>query len=159
MSTRPESATELLVAFSINDQSYGIPLHRVKRVIHAVEVRHLPEAPEKISGIINVKGQIIPVISFRGILGLNEREPALTDRIIIAETSRRVIAFLADSVDGITEIPENRFTESFNDPSYTMLLKGIGRTDDGMLLIYDLEEFLSNEEELALETSLKGISG
>jgi purine-binding chemotaxis protein CheW len=57
--------TDQIVVFTLDEQLYGLPLQAVVKVIHAIEIRHLPKAPEIIAGIINIKGQIIPVVDIR----------------------------------------------------------------------------------------------
>ena len=61
-----QTVTDQIVVFSLDELLYALPLQAVVRVIHAVEIRHLPEAPEIISGIINVQGRIIPVADIFG---------------------------------------------------------------------------------------------
>ena len=66
------TATDQILIFTLDQLSYALPLPAVVKVIHALEIRHLPKAPEIISGIINVKGQIIPVADIRKRFGLAE---------------------------------------------------------------------------------------
>ncbi len=65
----PGSDNQILV-FTLDEFSYALPLGNVLRVIHAIAIRNLPQSPEIISGIINVQGQIIPVINIRKRFGL-----------------------------------------------------------------------------------------
>jgi purine-binding chemotaxis protein CheW len=127
----------------------------VVRVIHAIEIRHLPKAPEIIIGIINVKGQIIPVADIRKRFGLAEREINLDDRLIIADTGKRKVAFLADSVTGIRDLAPGQQKQAKETLPFAEHLRGVAKVDDGLVLIYDLDRFLSLDEEKELEQALK----
>ena len=58
--------TNQLVVFVLNDQRYGLPLSAVDRIVRIVEVTLLPKAPDIVLGVVNVQGQVIPVIGHRG---------------------------------------------------------------------------------------------
>ena len=144
-----------IVVFTIDELSYALFLNAVVKVIHAIEIRHLPKAPEIITGIINVKGQIIPVVDIRKLLGLAAREIDLDDRLIIADTGKRQVAILVDSVTGISDLVSGQMSFAGDTLSFAEHIKGVAKTDDGLILIYDLDRFLSLDEEMELEQALK----
>ncbi|MFQ5632726.1 MAG: chemotaxis protein CheW, partial [bacterium] len=53
------------LVFTIDDQQFGLPMSQVERIIRAVEVRPVPEAPDYINGVINMQGRVIPVVNLR----------------------------------------------------------------------------------------------
>lgn len=144
-----------IVVFNIDDQQFALPVRNVTRVVNAVEIRFLPGAPEVISGIINVRGQILPVIDMRGKLGLTPRETSPDDRLIIANTGKREVAILADSVPGLRSIKTSQQEWSEEATRTSQYLKGVIKTGDGLILIFDLERYLNPDEELLLERALK----
>ncbi len=149
-----ENFCQLLV-FNLNEQKYALYLSAVQRVIHAVEIRHLPKAPEIILGIINVKGRIIPVVDIRKRFGLAVREIDIDDRLIIADTGKRQVAILVDSVIGITELLPNQLSDAKETLPFAEHIRGVAKVDDELILIYDLNTFLSLDEEKELEHALK----
>ncbi len=144
-----------IVVFTLDELKYAIPLHSVKRVIHAVEIRFLPEAPEIISGIINVQGQIIPVVNLRERFALADREISLDDQIIIADTGKRQIAIVVDSVSGVNDLAQVPMKEAGKILPYAKNMKGVAIINDELILIYNLEKFLSLDEEKLLEKAMK----
>jgi purine-binding chemotaxis protein CheW len=82
----------LAVVFTLDERRYALYLPAVERVVPAVEVTPLPNAPEVVLGVINVQGRIIPVINVRKRFGLRERDIEPNDRFILARTSRHVVA-------------------------------------------------------------------
>jgi purine-binding chemotaxis protein CheW len=155
MSESIQAKTEQIVVFSLDELLYALPLPAVVKVIHAIEIRHLPEAPEIITGIINVKGRIIPVADIRKRFGLSVREIDPDDRLIIADTGKRQVAILVDTVTGIRDLAPGQQEQAKETLPFAEHLKGVAKIDDELILIYDLDRFLSLDEEKELEQALK----
>jgi purine-binding chemotaxis protein CheW len=147
--------TDQIVVFTLDELLYALPLSTVVKVIHAIETRHLPEAPEIITGIINVKGQIIPVVDIRKRLELATHEIDPDDRLIIANTGKRHVAILVDTVTGIRDLAPGQQKQAKETLPFAEHLKGVAKIDDELILIYDLDRFLSLDEEKELEQALK----
>ena len=150
-----QTNTDQILVFTLDELSYALPLPTVVRVIHAIEIRHLPEAPEIITGIINVKGQIIPVADIRKRFGLVAHEIDPNDRLIIADTGKRQVAILVDTVTGIRDLAPRQLTVARETLSFAEHIRGVAKVDDGLVLIYDLDRFLNLDEEKELEQALK----
>jgi len=144
-----------IVVFTLDSLTYALPLNSVVKVIHAIEIRPLPEAPEIIAGIINIKGQIIPVADIRRRLKLETRDINADDRFIITDTGTREIALIVDTVAGIRDLAPEHLESLADTNIYPRNIKGILKTADGIILIYDLSQFLSLDEEAKLEKAIK----
>jgi purine-binding chemotaxis protein CheW len=155
MNRATQTVKDQIVVFTLDEQLYGLPLPAVIRVIHAVEVRRLPKAPEIITGIINVKGQIIPVVDIRKRLELATHEIDPDNRLIIADTGKREVAILVDTVTGIRDLAPGQLKQAGETLPFAEHLKGVAKVDDELILIYDLEQFMNLEEEIVLEQALK----
>src|SRR3989339_1549783 len=92
-----------LVVFTLDELQYALPLDVVQRIVHLVEITPLPQASEIVLGIVNIQGQIIPVVNIRRRFRLTEREARLTDQLLIAQTSRINVALVVDSVSGVIQ--------------------------------------------------------
>jgi purine-binding chemotaxis protein CheW len=123
----------------------------VEKVEFAVEVTPFPEAPSVVIGVINWRGRILPVLSMRRRLHLPERSVMMADRIIIAQSFRRRIALLVDEVIGVRPAERNDFISADAISDGLGCVAGATRTEDGIVLIHDLELFLTEEDEKALE--------
>jgi purine-binding chemotaxis protein CheW len=148
-----------LVVFSLNEQRYALYLHAVERIIRAVDVTPLPEAPDIIIGIINLQGQIIPVANIRRRFGLLEQEIDLSNQLIIASTSRRTVALVVDSVNEVIEPEEEKVILAEKITPGMELIDGVIKLEDGMILIHDLDRFLSLEEETLLDRAMDETRG
>jgi len=144
----------MLVAFSLDDRAYALHLPAVERVVRIVEVTPLPDASGIVAGVVNVRGQVIPVIDVRKRFLLPARKLHLSDQLIVARTSRRTVALIADTVTGVVECDEADVIAAEAILPGMEYVKGVAKLGNGMLLIQDLESFLSLEEDRLLRDAL-----
>jgi purine-binding chemotaxis protein CheW len=147
-----------VVNFNLDDQKYALVLSAVIRIIHVVEITSLPKAPEIVLGVINMQGRIIPVFDIRKRFRLPLREMQLDDQLIIASTSKHAVALLVDSVNDVIEIPEEKIITGEKILPGLEYVEGVVKTEDGMILIHDLEQFLSLPEEKALSEAMEELN-
>ena len=143
-----------LVVFEIDEQRYGLRLDAVERVLHAVAVTPLPQTPDVVWGVIDIEGQIVPVLSLRRRFGLPERPIGVSDHFVVARTRRRTVALVVDVARGVVERPVAEVIESDKILPDLEQIEGVIQFDDGMALIHDLDRFLSLDEERALAQAL-----
>jgi purine-binding chemotaxis protein CheW len=148
--------TRSILVFALDDPHYAIPSAIVDRVIRAVEISPLPRAPRVVIGVINVQSRIIPVVDIRSLFHLPAREMEVGDQLIIARTPRRVMALVVDRVIGISEVPEEKVVSAESALPFAEYLQGVAKLEEGLLLIYDLDRFLSLDEEGQLDAALSG---
>jgi len=147
-----------LVVFRLDAQGYALYLSSVEKVVRAVEITPLPQAPEIVLGVVNWQGRIIPVVNMRSRFGLASREIELTDRFIFAQAGKRVVTLIADSVDGVISRSEEDIIPPGGIVPGIENIDGVAKLEDELLLIHDLDKFLSLEEENALDSALKSAS-
>ncbi|MBI5238330.1 MAG: purine-binding chemotaxis protein CheW [Deltaproteobacteria bacterium] len=143
-----------LVVFTLEGHRFALPLGNVQRVFRLVEVTPLPKAPEVVLGVVNIRGRIIPVVDIRKRFRLPERRSELSDHLIISDTSRRPVGIIAESVEGISECPEKEVVSPGEIIPGIEYVEGVARLKDGIVLIHDIEKFLSLEEEEILDQAL-----
>jgi purine-binding chemotaxis protein CheW len=147
-----------LVTFSLDDRKFALYVSAVQRIIRVVEVTVLPKAPEIVVGIINMQGRVIPVFDIRMRFQLPAREVQLNDQMIIATTAKRTVALIVDSVDDLIEIQEEKIIAAEQILPELEYVEGVMKTEGGMVLIHDLEKFLSHHEEEVLDEALEAFS-
>jgi purine-binding chemotaxis protein CheW len=104
MNNLQKTETGKIVLFSLEEPRYALYLSAVERVIRSVEITPLPKAPEIVLGVINLQGEIIPVIDIRRLFHLPAREIDLEDQFITARTSKRLLVLSVDSVEGVLKL-------------------------------------------------------
>lgn len=159
LSMNADSATAMgnpnqFVVFTLGDQRYGLVLSAVDSVVRAVDITPLPQAPDIVLGVVNVRGRVIPVINLRRRFRLPEREMVLTDQLVVAHTTRRPVALVADAVRDVLEYSEGSLVEAQSILADAEYIEGIVKLDDGLILIHNLDTFLSLEEETFLDQAM-----
>ena len=143
-----------LVIFNLDERRYALHLPTVERIVMVAEITPLPKAPQIVLGVINIQGRIIPVINVRKRFNLPEREITLSDHLIIANTTRRTVVLVVDAVSGVVDRPEGEIIIPDKILPGLEYVQGVVKLEDGLILIHNLEMFLSLEEEIMLEQAI-----
>jgi purine-binding chemotaxis protein CheW len=145
-------SNRFLLAFEVAGQHYGLSLTRVQEVIRVVEITPLPKSPDIVLGVINVQGKVVAVVDIRKRFGLPGKiDFGLTDQIIIANTRKRAVALVVDSVAGVIERSAAEIIEIEDIVPGVEYVDGVTKLDDNILFIHDLDCLLSLEEERQLD--------
>lgn len=140
-----------IVLFSLDGRHYALPLDNVERVIPSVEITPLPGAPAVITGAIDMQGDVIPVVDIRSRLNLPHRDIAVSDKFIISRMKKRRVAVIAGDVTGVVECKPGEIIPPDSVAPGLENVNGVLRLGDGIALIYDIDGFLSIDDENALE--------
>lgn len=144
-----------LVVFTLDGLRYAVPLECVERVVRIVEIRPLPQLPPIVEGAINLEGEIVAVMNPRAPFGLPERAVALSDELLIGRTRNRRVALHVEAVAGVHDCANEDIVSAQAVAQGTRYVVGVAKLPDGMVLIHDLDRFLSAEEEKRLEDALR----
>jgi purine-binding chemotaxis protein CheW len=93
-----------LVSFKLADEEYGVEVLKVHEIIRMTSITKMPNAPQHIEGIINLRGKVIPIISMRTRFGLIESEDNSSTRIIIMDVAGTLTGFIVDSVSEVIRV-------------------------------------------------------
>lgn len=146
-----------LVVFILDEQQYALNLSCVERIVRAVEVTPLPDAPEEVLGVINVEGRVIPVLNTRKRLGLPERELELHDLFIIVSENGRTLALVADQVRPVLEIPVQEVVSPDRVLPGTGYVQSVAKVDDGMIVVLTIEKALSFSDQKKVFAAIEGM--
>ncbi len=146
-----------LIVFTLDNQRFALPLSIVERAIRIIEIVPLPKAPEIVMGVINLHGKIIPVVNIRKRFHLPQREISLNDQLIISNTKKRPLAILVDSVLGVFEFPEKKIISADKILPDIEYVEGVAKLEEGIILIHDIDKFLSLEEEKAIDEAINEV--
>ena len=146
-----------LVVFTLDGNSFALELGTVYRVVRAMEVTSLPNAPEVVLGVVNVQGELLAVVNLRHRFHLPEREIHPSDQFIIANmamlgTTKRVV-LVVDTVSGIIAV-EKESVVSEEIVAGMDFVQGIAKLADDLILIHNLDRCLSLNEEKMLQSAL-----
>jgi len=142
-----------VVVFQLGNESYGVDISKVQEIKAMVPITSVPRAPEFVEGVINLRGQITPVVNLHTRFGLEKREYSRDTRIIVVNMDGDWVGLIVDSVsevmrlsDDVIEHPSELVATVDSD-----FIRGIAKVDEERLVILlDLERMLRATRELAL---------
>jgi purine-binding chemotaxis protein CheW len=155
--TEPEKFVQM-ISFSVGSERFGVDILVVQEIIMMSNVTEIPNAPDFVEGVINLRGSIIPVLDLRKRLrlrGYGRNIPAKPGtRILVVEIEGNVTGFIVDSVAKVISVP---FSKIAPPPDIivagvqSLYISGVVHLDEGILIILDFRKILSMEEKEALD--------
>lgn len=143
-----------LVAFVLENEEFAVDIKQVSEVLKITKITPLPRSIDFIEGVINLRGEIIPVIDLCKKFGLerNDRRGE-SGRIIIVEIGDDEVGLIVDAVTEVIRLPKNSIQLPPTDVAGTRndLIQGIGKMDERLIIILNLEKILTTEESINFE--------
>ncbi len=142
-----------LVSFRLADEEFGVDILKVQEIIRMVDMTRVPNSPEFVEGVINLRGRIIPIIALRKRFGVEPRPPDKRTRIMVVEVDRKTIGFIVDSVSEVLRIPRSTVepTPEVVSSVNAEYFSGVGKLEDRLLILLDLNRLLTGSERNLLE--------
>lgn len=146
------SGLQQLVSFKLGSEEYGVQIMRVQEIIRVQEITKVPQMPDFIEGVINLRGNVIPVIDLRKRFDMESKSHDDGTRIIVVNVEDRIIGVVVDSVEEVQRIDSAQV-----DPP-PLIVQGIGRDyiqgvcrlENRLLILLDLDKVLAQSEIEAL---------
>jgi purine-binding chemotaxis protein CheW len=141
-----------LVGFHVGGEEFGLEILRVQEIIRIQPLTRVPNSVGFVEGVINLRGKVIPVVALRRCFGLEDRTHDKQTRIVVVEVSGSVLGFIVDSVSEVLRIP----VETIEPPPRLgkverEYVSGVGRLDDRLLILLDLECLMSDTEKVMVQ--------
>ncbi len=140
-----------LVSFHIGGEEFGLDILRVQEIIRIQELTRVPNSPEFVDGVINLRGKVIPVIALRKRFGLEQLAHDKQTRIVVVEVKGNVLGFIVDSVSEVLRIPANTVEPP---PRLGKVereyVSGVGKLDDRLLILLDVDRLMSDSDEFTI---------
>jgi purine-binding chemotaxis protein CheW len=142
-----------LISFLVGDEEYGLDILRVKEVIRLREITRLPRAPSFVKGIINLRGDVIPIIDLRNKFGLEHQQYSAMTRVIVVDVDGRLVGMVVDAASQVVRVPADQI-----DPPPPIagglsveFIKGVGKLEERLIILLNIDRILSIEEKVELE--------
>jgi len=149
-----------LVVSELSKEEYGIPITQIQEIIKIPEITRIPNMPDFIEGVINLRGKIIPIIDLRKRFRLDQKQKDEETRIVIANIGGQPIGLISDSVSEVI-----RLSQEDIDPVPPIIshinseyLSGVGKMDKRIIILLNLEKILSDLEKSSLRKIEKEIA-
>jgi purine-binding chemotaxis protein CheW len=136
------------LSFTLGNEQYGVDILKVQEIRGYDQVTRVPDAPDYIKGVINLRGTIVPVIDLRLKLRLEDARYDAFTVMIVLNVEQRVVGIVVDSVSDVIALnaEQIRPTPEFGAAVDTRFINGIGTQDERMLILLDIETLLDTAE-------------
>jgi purine-binding chemotaxis protein CheW len=141
-----------LVSFRLGSEEYGVDIAQVQEIIRLVEITHVPRAPHFMEGVINLRGQLIPIIDLRTRFGMPRVAATKSTRIVVTEIANKRVGMVVDSVSEVLNIPTDHVEEAPDMVAGvgTEYIAGVGKINDRLIIMLDLAMVISTQEKQEL---------
>jgi len=132
------------VVFKLNQEYYGLPIEKVISIEKIGEITRIPNAPDYIKGVINLRGEVIPVVNLKRKLNIGDNELNTNSRIIVVNEDEMVVGLVVDFSSEVLEIDREDIDKppETKDNQLIEYISGIGKTSDRLIILLDLLKIL-----------------
>ena len=147
---QPHSGAEHLfqiVSFKVGTEEFGLDILRVQEIIRLQDLTRVPNSPDFVDGVINLRGKVIPIIALRKRFGLEEQAHDKETRIVVLEVQNMVLGFIVDSVSEVlrisadTVVPPPRLGKIEKE-----FVSGVVKLEDRLLILLDVDRIMGGPE-------------
>lgn len=153
--------TEKYLTFTLKNETYAIGILTVREIIGYMDVTPVPQTPEFVKGVVNLRGKVIPVINLRLKFGMDDSEITDETCIIVVEVEFQTedeeqvvqMGILVDQVQEVLDIPVNNIeaAPNFGGEIDTEYIEGMGKLEENVVILLDIDQVLTEEELVALQ--------
>ncbi len=142
-----ESLSGKYLTFQIEKEEYGIEILKIVEIIKYMEIREIPQTPDFILGLINLRDQVIPIMDLRSRFGISTKPVDEESVIIIIQTSKVRMGLLVDQVKEVIDIHDENIesTPDFGTALNTDFILALGKMQHRVTILLDIENVITQE--------------
>ncbi len=148
-----------IVGFRIGDETYGVRISAVREIVRVPAITAVPNAPDYIEGVINLRGKIIPVMDLRKRFGINNVEPNKKNRILVVELENKVLGLIVNSASEVLKIPPSdiEMPNTMFQEGEVSYVTGVGKLHGRLVILLDIGKLLQRGELRRLEPAVEPV--
>ena len=142
-----------VATFRLGSEEYGVDISQIQEIIRMVEITRVPRTPAFVEGVINLRGQLIPIVDLRTRFGMERAAPTKSSRIIVTDIGTKRIGMIVDSASEVLTIPLDAIEQAPDiiagvDADY---LQGVGKLGERLIILLDLTMVISGPQRRELD--------
>lgn len=147
-----ESDELQLVSFNIGTEEFGVDILKVQEINRMVEITKVPQAPNYVEGVINLRGKVIPIVDLRKRFSLELKEHDKNTRIVVVDIGGNIMGMIVDSVSEVLRLPASTIEPPPDIVTgvNSEYIKGVAKLEDRLLIFLDLSRVIDVGEIAAM---------
>ena len=143
-----DTQKDKFLTFRVGDEDYGIEIRRVTEIIGIQKITAVPDMPEFVKGVINLRGKVIPVLDMRRRFALEDRDYDERTCIVVVNVAEAAVGLVVDTVNEVADIPEEQIEPApeINKAGNNRMLQGLGKVGEEVKILLDVDKLLYEEE-------------
>jgi purine-binding chemotaxis protein CheW len=136
------------LTFQLANRAYGVPIASVREINRMTEITPVPKTPVYLSGVMNLRGKIVPVVDLRIKLGLEVQGPTRSTCIVVIESEGRLMGVIVDAVSSVIELSAAQVEPApeLGESTRLRYVIGMGKYEDDLVILLDVAATLSQQE-------------
>jgi purine-binding chemotaxis protein CheW len=137
-----------LIGFSIGRETFGVPIELVHQIVCVPEITAVPESPECVEGVINLRGKIVSIVDLRKRFGEKEIQSNRKNRVLVVEVEGKMVGLIVDSASEVLKIPLTEIEHPPNvfEDGELNYVTGVGKLNGRLIILVDLTKILQRGE-------------
>ena len=143
-----DTQREKYLTFHLGEETYGIEIKHVREIIGIQKITEVPEMPDFIRGVINLRGQVIPVMDVRARFNMKDRDYDDRTCVVVVEVKESTIGLVVDTVSEVADIPDSEVSPPprVSKAASNRYIKGMGKTGEQVKILLDADKLLFDDE-------------
>lgn len=137
-----------IVGFRVGTETFGVPISMVHEIVRVPDITSVPDSPDCVEGVINLRGRIIPVVDLRKRFGEKLITANKKNRILVAEVEGKMVGLIVDAASEVLKIPPSEVDPPPNvfDEGDLNYITGVGKMNSRLIMMVDLTKVLQRGE-------------
>src|SRR6266536_2084582 len=149
-----------VVGFRIGDETFGVKIGSVREIVRVPEITSVPNAPDTIEGVINLRGKIIPVMDLRKRFGHVDIQADKKNRILVVELQNKLVGLIVNAASEVLKIPPSEIEApgSVFAEGESSYVTGVGKLKGRLIILLDITKLLHRPEFKRLEEAAEPVT-
>lgn len=137
-----------IVGFRVGTETFGVPISLVHEIVRVPQITAVPDSPDCVEGVINLRGRIVPVVDLRKRFGETTITSHKKNRILVAEIEGKMVGLIVDAASEVLKIPPSEVEAPPNvfDEGDVNYVTGVGKLKGRLIIMIDMAKILQRGE-------------
>jgi len=137
-----------LIGFNVGRETFGVPIELVHQIVGVPDITAVPESPDCVEGVINLRGKIVSIVDLRKRFGEKDIRNQKKNRILVVEVEGRMVGLIVDSASEVIKIPRSEIEQPPNvfEEGGLNYVTGVGKLNGRLIILVDLTKILHKRE-------------